>query len=146
MDNESTKLRGRVVDELQARIAHIKSAGKQVPKLWHDKLSELSETSDASFVEHAHEWMVKDLPPKEYHAVEITWETYADFGNELVDKLTMYASRQSLLGTPSPLATDLIKEIFDVRESAIDPSTAMAELTKIRARALTELKRFILVG
>jgi hypothetical protein len=146
MDAESVKLRGRVMDELQARIAHIQHAGKQVPKLWHDKAAELSETHDASFVEHVHEWMVKDLPPKEYHAVEITWDTYADFGNEMVDKLTMYACRQNLLGTPSEEAIALIKEIFDVRESAVDPATAMAELTKIRSRALTELKRFTLVG
>jgi len=142
MDSESTKLRGRVVDELQGRIQHLSAAGKQPPKLWHEKLAAITETDNASLVEETHEWMAKELPPKEYHTAAITWETYAMFGGELLDKLTLYGARQNLLGQPTELAAELILQIFQVRESVIDPVAALAELAKIRGRAVTELKRF----
>lgn len=129
--------RGRAVDELQSRMMDLKNMGKAVPQEWTDRLHELADAHDNETVTKHLDWMTTDLPPQEYMTEEITWGTFQHFSTELLDRLTVFATRCGFIDAEDSkaLAVNMMKDIINIKTATDSPIVAMNELAKVRARA-----------
>lgn len=147
MDEETLRLRGDALDEMHSRSHALALRCKQVPDIYREKIKLLADATDAETVLEVRKWMTVELPPKEYQTEEITWQTFEHFAGALLDALAMYAMRQQLLGAKkSTAAQDIAQELVAIRTATTSPVVAMAELVKVRGKALTTLDNFKVGG
>lgn len=130
--------RGRALDQMQERLHAMQSAGKNIPDEWREKTKKLAEAESREDVAAVTLWIETELPPKEYVTAEITWDTYTQFANELLHKLTVHVSCMEMItGEKNTGLISIMKEIHSLKSATNSPVVAMAELAKLRARAIT---------
>ena len=143
MDEQTLKLRGTLLDEMHSRSHALAAKGKDVPEIYREKIKILANAEKADEVQAVATWMAVELPPKEYETDEITWQTFEHFAAALLDSLVMYAMRQQLLTGKKPAAVaDLAQELDAIRTATTSPVVAMAELVKVRGKAVSTLQNF----
>jgi hypothetical protein len=137
------KRRGRALDEMQARLHSVQTAGNSIPTEWREKTRLLAETDDANEVDEITRWMEINLPPQEYNTADISWPVFHQFARELINKLTLYVTSDELLtGKRDEIAVSFMKEIASLKDATPSAVIAMAELARLRARVIAACPNF----
>jgi hypothetical protein len=133
MDTTLAK-RGQLVDSLQHRIQSMKLRGKAVPKEWHDKLKQLTESVDEKEIADIEKW-TRDLPPEELHTAEINWQSVSHFTGMALTSLAAHHTIATVLKDKVKVDAleKLIKNIAELKHKYDDAAEAYDAFKKLMA-------------